>query len=146
MDKVTIRFGKGLQRVLRDDSDFFKEPTLQTAFAFVGFVTSITSLGFGGGVPLKSFKVRDCDIHETGGLIPGPKTRNLLERANQLSDRVSVEFEIDEVPHRISVRFHFYGSGKNARTYLQCAGIVESDCIRKFPLFRFTPEFFPEFC
>ena len=145
MDKVSIRFGKKLQQVLKSDREFLKEPTLQTAFAFVGFVTTITAPGFGGGVPPRTFKVRDCDIRGTGGLIPGPRTSNLLEKAVQLTDRVSVKFEIAEGVNRISVRFHFYGSGKKPRTYLQCEGIIESDYVRKFPLFQFTAEFFPEF-
>ncbi|MES2471094.1 MAG: hypothetical protein V4526_02605 [Patescibacteria group bacterium] len=146
MDKVTIRFGKKLQEVLRDNPAFFKELTLQTAFAFVGFVTSITSLGFCGGVPIKIFRVHDCDILKTGGLIPGPRTRNLLEDANRLSDRIAVEFEIAETSNRVSVKFHFYGSGKKAPIYLRCAGIVEEDYVREFPLFQFTSEFFPQFC
>jgi hypothetical protein len=129
MDKTSIRFGERLQRVIRDDPDFWKEPTLQTAYAFIAFVTTMAA---SGKVPHKNFRSHECDCHMTSGLSPSPLMLKVLQETYNLSDRISVEIEIGLLPCHMLVHLNFYGSGKAQFSYLHLEGGIESDCVRKF--------------
>ena len=130
MDKVSIRFGRGLQKVLKTDPDFFKEPTLQTTFAFVAFVIAMTA---SGKMPAKTFKVHSSDDHLVHGFSSSPRLLALLQEIYRLSDRIAVELEVGQVACCMNIKFHFYGKSKGTYPYLRFECGVESEYVRKFP-------------
>jgi hypothetical protein len=131
MDKTSIRFGDRLQKVIQDDPDFWKEPTLQTTYAFIAFVTTMTA---SGKVPHKNFKSHECDHHMTSGFSPSPQMLKILQEIYNQTERIAVEIEIGLLPCHMNVHLNFYGKGRRQLPYLRLEGGIESDCVRKFPI------------